>query len=255
MNRAIVRKPASNLAKGLTTAQLGLPDYAEAVAQHDGYCKALEECGLELILLEAEEGFPDSTFVEDTAILTKRSAILARPGAPSRFGEVELIERNLSGWFSQLERIHAPGTLDGGDVCRAGNHYFIGLSERTNEAGAEQLAHYLSAFGHTCSFVDIRSVESLLHLKSGLASLGDRRLVVTEELATRKEFAGYELIRVSAEEEYAANCVRINDAVLVARGYPKLEAALKKLGYHTVSLEMREFQKLDGGLSCLSLRF
>ena len=255
MNRAIVRKPAPSLRHGLTTAELGCPNYADALVQHDEYCKALEDCGLELTRLEAEDDFPDSTFVEDTAVLTEQCAILTRPGAPSRIREVELMASGLSCWFEHIEKIKEPGTVDGGDVCEAGNHYFIGLSERTNEAGSEQLAHYLGLFGYTCSFVDIRGVEGLLHLKSGLASLGDNRLVVTAPLATRKEFAGYELIHVSPEEEYAANCVRINDVVLVARGYPRLEAALTKLGYRTVSLEMSEFQKLDGGLSCLSLRF
>jgi dimethylargininase len=255
MNRAIVRKPASTLRDGLTTAELGPPDFAKALAQHQEYCKALERCGLELIFLEAEDAFPDSTFVEDTAVLTKQCAILTRPGAPSRIREVERIAPSLSCWFKYIDVIKEPGALDGGDVCEAGNHYFIGLSERTNEAGARQLAQYLGGLGFTSSFVDIRGVEGLLHLKSGLASLGDNRLVVTDRLATRKEFAGYELVQVRPEDEYAANCVRINDVVLVAKGYPRLEAALTKLGYRTVSLEMSEFQKLDGGLSCLSLRF
>ncbi|HKR58530.1 MAG TPA: arginine deiminase-related protein [Pyrinomonadaceae bacterium] len=255
MNRAIVRKPASNLKDGLTTASLGPPNHELAGAQHRAYCVALEKCGLELVVLEADENYPDSTFVEDTAVLAKQCAILTRPGAPSRAGEVDSITLALSQSFTQLEKIDEPGTLDGGDVCEVGNHYFIGISERTNEAGAEQLSRYLRAFSLTSSLIDIRGLDGLLHLKSGLASLGDGRLVVTESLASRKEFAEHELIRVEAEEEYAANCVRINDHVLVARGYSKLERMLIELGYQTISLEMSEFQKLDGGLSCLSLRF
>src|SRR6185295_12812959 len=124
-----------------------------------------------------------------------------------------------------------------------------------NEAGAEQLAELLTGSGCTSSLVDIRNVKDLLHLKSGVAYLGDNRLAVIEALGNRKEFHGYELVRVPAGEEYAANCVRINDQVLIAAGYPVFERTLRDCGYKTSVLEMSEFQKMDGGLSCLSLRF
>ena len=154
-----------------------------------------------------------------------------------------------------MHSIQEPGTLDGGDICEAGNHFFIGISQRTNEAGAQQLAGLLTSHGYTYSFVDMRNVKDILHLKSGVAYLGDNRLVVTDALGNRKEFRGYDLVRVSADEEYAANCVRVNDCVLVAAGYPGFEQTLGNLGYKTIALEMTEFQKMDGGLSCLSLRF
>jgi dimethylargininase len=170
-------------------------------------------------------------------------------------GEVESIKETLSLLYSRVDSIQAPGTLDGGDVCEAGNHFFIGLSERTNEAGAGHLAELLTSYGYTSSFVDIRNMKDILHLKSGLASLGDNRLVVIEALANREEFRGYELVRVNVDEEYAANCVQVNDYVLVAAGYPVFEQTLQTLGYETIALEMTEFQKMDGGLSCLSLRF
>ena len=148
----------------------------------------------------------------------------------------------------------APGTLDGGDVCQAENHFFVGLSERTNEAGGQQLAELLAQFGYTSSFVDIRKIGRLLHLKSGLAYLGDNRLIVTEALG-HEAFPDYELIHVSSNEEYAANCIRVNDHVLLASGYQSFAQRLKELGYQIIALEMSEFQKMDGGLSCLSLRF
>jgi dimethylargininase len=205
--------------------------------------------------LAPDENHPDSTFVEDTAVLTDRCAVLARPGAPSRSGEVASMRGALADFFPNLNSIEPPGTVDGGDVCEAGNHFFIGISERTNEAGAQQLAEFLAPFGYRCSSVDIRDESSLLHLKSGLAYLGDKRLVVAETLAGRAEFAGYDLVIVNAAESYAANCVRINDQVLVAAGYPAFAGKLRDLGYQTIALEMSEFQKMDGGLSCLSLRF
>ena len=223
--------------------------------QHEAYCAALERCGLSLIRLAADERYPDSTFVEDTAVVTERCAILTRPGALSRADEVTGISAELAQFYPGLHSIQAPGTLDGGDVCEAGNHFFIGISQRTNERGAQELAAVLSQTGYTSTLVDIRDVKGILHLKSGLACLADSRLVVIEALATREEFRAYELVRITAGEEYAANCVSLNDHVLVAAGFPAFEQTLQALGHQTMALDMSEFQKMDGGLSCLSLRF
>ena len=254
-SRAIIRPPGTNYAEGLTRVALGAPDYERALRQHAAYCEALERCGLKLIHLAANGSYPDSTFVEDTAVLIPAAAILTRPGAASRMGEVESIKGTLSRFWPRIYSIQEPGTVDGGDICEAENHFFIGLSDRTNDPGAGQLAELLASYGYTSSTVDIRNVKDILHLKSGLAYLGDNRLVVIEALANRKEFNGYELVRVNVDEEYAANCVRINDYVLVAAGYPVFEQTLRGAGYKTIALEMTEFQKMDGGLSCLSLRF
>lgn len=252
---AIVRPPGANYATGLTTMDLGAPNYPRALQQHEAYCEALEEFGLALTRLEADERYPDSTFVEDTAVVTKQGAALTLPGAVSRVGEVESIAAALSPFYSELHSIDQPGTIDGGDVCEAENHFFIGISQRTNEAGAQQLAAWLASFGFTSSFVDIRGVKNILHLKSGLAYLGDNRLALIDALADHNEFRGYDHVRVTAGEEYAANCVRVNDRVLVAAGYPSFAGTLRELGYKPIALEMTEFQKMDGGLSCLSLRF
>ena len=253
--RAIVRPPALNFSEGLTTAGLGVPDYERALQQHAAYCAALEQCGLTLTRLDPDPNFPDSTFVEDTAVLTKFGAVLALPGAPSRGGEVANIQSVLADFYPSLLSIQSPGSLDGGDVCEAGDHFFIGISERTNEVGARQLAEILASCNYTTKFVDIRGVKGLLHLKSGVAYLGNKRLAVTEALAGRAEFRGRGLLLVNSDEQYAANCVRINDQVLVAAGYPTFAGKLSELGYQTIELEMTEFQKMDGGLSCLSLRF
>lgn len=253
--RAIVRPPAGNFADGLTTVDLGVPDVAKALEQYARYCEALERCGLELVRLPADPRYPDSTFVEDTAILTARGAILTRPGAPSREGEVAGIEEAVSRFFPELARIESPGTVDGGDICEAGGDFFIGLSERTNEEGAGQLGAQLHRMGFTSATVDIRGIAGILHLKSGIAALSERRLVVIDTLAAHPAFRGYELVRVAPAENYAANCVRVNDAVLVAAGYPKLESFIRALGPAVIPLDMSEFAKMDGGLSCLSLRF
>jgi dimethylargininase len=254
-HRAIVRPPASNFADGLTTVDLGVPDVAKALQQYARYCEALERCGLDLVRLPADPRCPDSTFVEDTAILTERGSILTRPGAPSREAEVAGIEEALRPFFPALDRIAAPGTVDGGDICEAGNHFFIGISERTNAEGARQLAQHLARIGFTSAEVDIRGIAGILHLKSGIAAISGRRLVVIDAFAAHPAFRGYELVRVDPPENYAANCVRVNDAVLVAAGYPKFESSVRALGHPVIALDMSEFAKMDGGLSCLSLRF
>ncbi|HZM11352.1 MAG TPA: arginine deiminase family protein [Candidatus Limnocylindrales bacterium] len=253
--RAIVRKPGDNFANGLTSAGLGMPDLSAALSQHEAYCRALESCGLQLIRLPADLQHPDSTFVEDTAILTSRSAILTRPGAASRLGEVTGVRETIDRFYSSIHQIAAPGTLDGGDICEAGSHFFIGISHRTNQEGARQLSQWLAADGFTSSMIDIRDQRSILHLKSGIAYLDKNDLVVMEELASREEFSGYNRIRPLPEESYACNCVLVNDRVLVPAGFPRLQEVLSLLGYKPLPLDMSEFRKMDGGLSCLSLRF
>ena len=253
--QAIVRRPGKNFGEGLTSAGLGAPDYFRAIEQHKAYCSALERCSLALTVLEPDLSHPDSTFVEDTAVATEQLAVLTRPGAPSRVEEVASMKSVLASFYSTLHFIREPGTLDGGDICQADNHFFIGISNRTNAVGAEQLSDLLASFNYSTSLVDIRRVEGILHLKSGLAYLGDNRLVVIDSLAAHQEFCDYDLVRVTPAEKYAANCVRVNGYVLIAAGYPVLERSLRALGYETLPLEMSEFQKMDGGLSCLSLRF
>ena len=258
MLRAIVRPPAINFAQGLTTSKRGAPVYEIALKQHELYCQALQQCGLTVTRLEADPRYPDSTFVEDTAVFTDRRAIVSRSGAPSRAGEVDEMKVVLARFFAEIRAITGSGTLDGGDVCQSGvngKHFFIGISERTNEDGARQLAGFLDQLGYTHAFVDIRHINGLLHLKSGLASLGERRLVVIDQLTHHEAFRAFDLIPVAPAEAYAANCIQVNGRVLIADGYPTFAQTLTELGYDIVPIDMSEFQKMDGGLSCLSLRF
>ena len=252
---AIVRTPGNNFADGLTTVTLGAPQFNKVLDQHALYCEALRHCGLQITTLDPDLRFPDSTFVEDTAVLTSQSAILTNPGAPSREGEVAAIVPALSKFFSSLPKIESPGTVDGGDICEAENHFFIGLSHRTNEEGARQLAAHLANEGYTSSCIDVRAMTTILHLKSGISYIGDNTLVVMEEMATQEQFSRYNRIVVPVEETYAANCIRVNDRVLFAAGYPRTAEQLRSSGFDPLLLDMSEFQKMDGGLSCLSLRF
>lgn len=255
LRNAIVRLPGRNFEDGLTSGNFGKPSYEEASKQHAAYRAALERCGLRVVVLDADSQHPDSTFVEDTAVITSRSAILARPGAESRRGEVPAIRKALEPFHRNFHQIEAPGTLDGGDVCQVENQFFIGVSHRTNEEGARQLAEFLAADGFTSSIVDIREMKGILHLKSGLAWIGGKHLILWDALAGLPQFAAYDLMRVRPEESYAANCVLVNRCVLLPSGRPLLESTLRHRGYGTLALEMSEFEKMDGGLSCLSLRF
>jgi dimethylargininase len=253
--RALLRLPGENYAAGITSSAEGAPVLARALEQHRGYTAALEACGLTTTTLPADPRYPDGTFVEDTAIVTAKGAIITRPGAAARAGETEVIAAALGRHYRDVARITAPGTVDGGDVCETDTGVLIGVTARTNEAGARQLAGFLADLGYAATLVDIRAVRGLLHLKTGIFYLGDGRLVIAAGLPRLPAFARYELVTVAPEESYAANCIRVNERVLVAAGYPRFAEELVRLGYDPLPLEMSEFRKMDGGLSCLSLRF
>jgi dimethylargininase len=253
--RAIIRPPGPNFAEGLSTSGLGPPQLDAALQQHERYCAALSTCGLDVIRLPPDPRFPDSTFVEDPAVITPRGAIIARPGASSRAGETDAIRDVLAPLFPGLARIEPPGTLDGGDVCHADDRFLIGRSARTNADGARQLSAWLHSLGYLSDIIDVRPYPKLLHLKSGLSYLGHGRLLVVNGLSDARELRGFDQMRVPPGEEYAANCVRVNDHVLVPAGFPALAMLLHECGAATIEVEMSEFRKLDGGLSCLSLRF
>jgi dimethylargininase len=249
--RAIARDVPNTISAGITTADLGQPDAEKAREQQRSYLAALEDGGLEVIMLDPDERYPDSVFIEDTAVVTGRCAIITNPGAPERRGEVQEVEKVLVNLYGDVERITDPGTLDGGDVLQVRDHFYVGLSMRTNREGAEQLSTILRNYGFGVSFVELRR---FLHLKTGVAYLGGDDIVVAGELVERDEFRGFDRIVVPAEEEYGANCIRVNDRVLVAEGYETVGRGIAEQGYEVTGLEMSEFRKLDGGLSCLSLR-
>ncbi|MDK2978468.1 MAG: dimethylargininase, partial [Bacteroidales bacterium] len=215
------------------------------------YCEALIKCGLELTILEADPNYPDSCFVEDTAVVTKDFGVITRPGDKSRLGETEAIEEILKPLL-KLHYIEKPGTLDGGDIMQADHKFYIGLSGRTNLAGAKQLSKILKSYHYDVYTIPVCN---MLHFKTGVNYLGDNNIILHQSFCSAKDLSSYHQIIVGPDEEYAANALRINDCVLVPAGFPKTKAAIENLGYKTIELEVSEFQKMDGGLSCLSLRF
>lgn len=237
---------------GLSEANLGVPDYDTALRQHQNYITALQSCGLEVLVLDPDETFPDSTFIEDVAVLTPHCAIVTRPAAPSRAGETSAISKILPEYFPHIETIREPGTLDGGDVMQIGNHLYIGRSGRTNSDGAQQLITILEKYGMTGSVVP---VTEFLHLKTGVTALTETTLIAAGECIQRPEFAGFTILPVADEEAGAANCIRINNHILMPAGFPSIKALLNERGEKTIEVDISEFAKLDGGLTCLSLRF
>jgi dimethylargininase len=251
-HNAIVRKPSPNLVHGLTTADLGKPDYKLACLQHQKYVEALEVCGLSITVLDSDNDHPDSVFVEDTALLTPNLAIVLNPGAPARKDEPVNILPVLEPFFTDIERIEPPGTVEGGDIMMVGSHYYIGISTRTNQQGAEQLIYLLEKSGLTGSMVQIKG---MLHLKTGLSYLETNNLLTMEPFVSHSEFRNFNILQVPANETYAANSIWINDYVIMPSGFPITRQKLRNAGYEMLEVDTSEFRKLDGGVSCLSLRF
>lgn len=250
---AIVRTPAPTLVKGITSApELGVPDYKKALKQHQDYIKALEKCGVQVRVLEKDDQYPDSCFVEDVAVCTRAFAMVTSPGAATRKGEEKDIPQVLSNYYENIEKIEAPGTLEGGDVMMVKDHYYIGLSDRTNRKGAEQFITALEKYKMTGSIVEMKE---MLHLKTGLAYLEDNILLVAGEFRQNEEFSSFTRIEIPEDEGYAANCIRVNDYVLVPEGFEKTRKKIEAAGLKVISVDTSEYRKLDGGLSCLSLRF
>lgn len=251
----IVRRPCKAMVEGITSApELGKPDHALALQQHDDYIAALKQCGVEVTVLPADERYPDSCFVEDPAVITRKCAIITNPGAESRNGEKDEIIGAVKKFFNddQIEYIKAPGTLEGGDVMMVGDHFYVGRSARTNEEGIRQFIAILEKHGLTGSEV---TLEEVLHLKTGVNYLENNNMLVSGEFVTKPEFEKYNRFEIPQEEAYAANCIWVNGTVIVPKGYPAVEKAVRDMGYEVILVDTSEYRKLDGGLSCLSLRF
>ena len=248
---AIVRKLPKNFSEGTTNSNLGKPNYEKALRQHDSYCKALEKCGLSLVVLESDLRFPDGVFVEDTAVVTEEEAIITNLGSINRRGEEEVIKQKLSK-FRRIHQIKSPGTVDGGDILKIEDHFYIGISKRTNREGSKQLSSLLSKNKYSSSFIPVRGI---LHLKTGVTYIGNNNLVSIGEFSKSEYFKQFNIIGVDKEERCAANCLLVNNTLLIAKPCLKLKQKLRTLDCKIVELNISEFQKMDGGLTCLSLLF
>ena len=249
---ALTREPAGTLDACELTHRAREPiDAAAAAAQHRGYRAALEACGARVVTLPPAAEFPDSVFVEDTAIVLDEVAVLTRPGAESRRGEVSLIEPEVAR-FRPFVRIEPPATLDGGDVLRLGRTLYVGLSPRTNASGAGALGRLAAPHGY-----EVRTVEprGCLHLKTGCAALDEGTVLVNPEWVDAAVFRGREVVAVDAAEPWAANVLRVGRSVCVSAAFPRTAALLSARGYDVRAVDVSEFAKAEGGLTCMSLLF
>ena len=254
-NNVIVRRPCKAICDGITSGTFeGTPDYEKALKQHDAYIEALKKCGVEVTVLPALDEFPDSCFVEDVAVLTPNVAIISRPGALTRREETKYIVDTIKKFYPEdkIEYIKEPGTMEGGDVMMVGNHFYIGASDRSNPEGCKQFIEILEKHGHTGSVVEMNE---MLHLKTGVNYLENNNMLAAGEFLTSPVFKDYNKTEIPEDEAYAANCIWVNDIVIVPEGFPKVEKAVRDMGYEVMTVDTSEYKKIDGGLSCLSLRF
>ena len=249
---AIVRSPGASVVDGLRAGDHDGPDFAAVAAEHRAYVAALEASGLKVETLPALESFPDSVFVEDPAFVLPEGAIVLRPGAPSRIGEARAIAPALERRFERVLVLDR-GFADGGDILVLPDEILIGLSGRTDRAGAERFAALAAELGRSVRIVE--TPPGVLHFKTACALLDEEIVIATPALAAAGCFEGLEVVETPAGEEKAANLLRVNDSILIGADYPRTAAMLSARGYALVALDVAEIRKIDAGLSCLSLRW
>lgn len=252
-SRAITRRPAASIVDGLRAEDTGTPDLAQMLKDHSRYVAALKRTSAEVIELPPLEDYPDAVFVEDTALCLPQGAVMMRPGAASRLGEVAEMEPTIRAVYDDVRRIRGPGHIEGGDILVTGREILVGRSDRTDAAGVAELAGIVAEWGH-----DLREVftpPGVLHFKTDCSLLDGETILATRRLDASGCFEGYRVLHVPEGEEAAANSVRFNDLVLLPAGFARTAEMLDKAGYEVVEINNSECAKLDGGMSCLSLRF
>ena len=250
---ALVREPSRSVIFGLRAQDRGAPTYEGVKAEHEAYVTALRTAGVKVTVLPPLEGFPDSIFIEDPALVFTQGAIVLRPGAPTRLGEAAALEPVLRTHFSTVLQLPTGGFADGGDVLVTPKRVLIGRSARTDAAGARALAACLAQLGRESEI--IATPEEVLHFKTDCSLLDDETVLSNARLAHSGVFQDFKQLLVPSGEEAAANALRVNDVVLVGSQYPRTIDLLSQAGFSVVPLPTREIGKIDAGLSCMSLRW
>lgn len=249
---AIVRAPAASVTQGLRAVDAGSPDAARFAADHAAYVAALRAAGAEVVALPALEDFPDSVFVEDAALCLPEGTVVLRPGAPSRLGEAAAMAPALRALYGRVETV-TEGHVEGGDILVTGREILVGRSARTDAAGVAALRAIVEPWGHALR--ELATPPDVLHFKTDCGLLDAGTVLATDRLAASGCFEGYRVIPVAPGEEPCANCVRFNDVVLFPAGFPKTAERLRAAGYRLAELPNGQAALVDGGMSCLSLRF
>ena len=251
-NSVIVRQPARSVVHGLRADDRGDPTFEGVAAEHAAYVLALEKAGARVTVLPPLEDFPDSIFVEDPALVFTEGAILLRPGAKTRAGETDHLAPVLAERFETVLSL-ASGFTDGGDILTTPDRVMIGLSARTDRAGAEALQSALARLGLKSDVVTTPA--GVLHFKTDCSLLDEERILSTNRLAASGVFSHFKVIVVPDGEEAAANALRVNDTMFVGADYPRTIEKLHKEGFNDVPMNTAEIGKIDAGLSCMSLRW
>jgi dimethylargininase len=252
-NQAIVRQPALSVVDGIRSDPASTPRFAAIADEHRAYVAALQRAGLGVDVLAPLEAYPDSIFVEDPALVFPEGAILLRPGAPQRTGERDAMRLALARHFERLLELGDGEYVDGGDVLVTPDAVLIGLSGRTNRAGAEALCRALATLGRDGRIVE--TPRSVLHFKTAVSLLAEDSVVATRAMAECGIFAGFQIVLTADGEDAAANLLRVNETVLVGEAFPRTAERIARLGFRVEPLCVREVGKLDAGLSCMSLRW
>ena len=248
---AIIRLPNKSIQNGLSSQNLH-PRYEIISEEHSNYIKAMEEAGLQIKLLESLEEYPDSIFVEDPALTYKSNVIILNPFDPSRNGEKNIIENEIKDLFDNILFVE-DGFVEGGDILNINNHFIIGLSNRTNQLGAENLSTILQGLDATVEIC--KTPDDILHFKSECSVIDDDTILVSNKMAQLNYLrSNYQLIELPLGEEGAANSLRINNKLLLPDGFEKAEEILSKK-YTIIKVKVDEIAKVDAGLSCMSLRY
>ena len=248
---AIVRKPNKSIHNALSSQYLH-PSYEKILEIHKNYITSIEDAGLNTILLESLEQYPDSIFVEDPALIFKNNIIILNPSDFSRNGEAKIIKNEISKYFEK-KFIVENGIIEGGDILNINNHFIIGLSNRTDKLGAENLSNILISLGATVEVC--QTPKDILHFKSECSLLDDDLILVSNRMSKLDYLKkNYNLIELPLGEENAANCIRINNKLLIPDGFSKTEEILSK-SFNIIKINIDEISKVDAGLSCMSLRW
>jgi len=250
---ALCRTPAPSAVNGIRAGGGPDPDLAILLAEHEAYVRALRELGLAVDILPPLDDFPDALFTEDVALTFPEGAILLRPGAPTRAGEVAHIRGALAERHPRLLAMAGSGHADGGDVLRLADRVIIGLSDRTDRAGAEELAGLLAELGYRAEVAE--TPKSVLHFKTGCSLIDEQTVLTVPAMRDCPEFAGLEVVLTPPGEEGAANILRVRDTVLIGERWTATQAMLAAWGVPYRTMATDHVARLDAGLSCMSLRW
>lgn len=250
---AVTRRPSAESVSGLRAVDVGAPDIDLFLEHHRDYVAALKSTGAAVTELPPVEAFPDSVFVEDASLCLPEGAVIMRPGAPSRLGEAALIRPVLETLYSQVQQIVGPGHIEGGDILVTEREILVGRSARTDAEGIAELQAIVSRWGY--SVREVHTPPGVLHFKTDCSLLDDNTILATPRLAASGCFDGYTVIHTEEGEEACANAIRFNDIILFPAGFAATSAKLRAAGYQLKEIGNSEAAKLDGGMSCLSLRF